>query len=72
MIWATPSVFQALDEESGPRVPGALTFGSFSYDPHGAWFAGRGRVWLVSDGGGVGQFKVGPAEEMVFPAGPCS
>ena len=49
-----------------------MTFGSFSYDPHGAWFAGRGRVWLVSDGGGVGQFKVGLAEEMVFPAGPCS
>ena len=24
------------------------------------------------DGGGVGQFKVGLAEEMVFPAGPCS
>jgi hypothetical protein len=55
-----------------PSEPSALTFGSFSHDTRGAWFAGRGQVWLYSDRGGARQFKVGQAEEMVFPAGPCS
>jgi hypothetical protein len=55
-----------------PPEPGALTFGPFSHDSHGAWFAGRGRVWLYPNRGGAQQFKVGPAGEMAFPAGTCS
>ena len=71
-VWRLAQPRQVEHLLNPPPAAGALTFGSFSYDPHGAWFAGRGRVWLVSDGGGVGQFKVGLAEEMVFPAGLCS
>ncbi len=40
-------------------------------DSLGAWFAGRGGVWLYRDTGEPRLFAVGPPNSDISPAGPC-
>lgn len=51
------------DSVGGPSV--------FISDSTGAWFSGRGSVWLYPDSGAPMQFAVGQPTEDVWPAGPC-
>ncbi len=60
---ANPGPISLADELGGPT--------NFIADSTGAWFAGRGGVWLYSDGAAPRQFTAGQATDDVLPAGPC-
>ncbi len=58
--------------------PGPIGYGDFVGGPTGyvadslgGWFHGQGGIWLYSDAGEPKQFKVGPPDADVYPAGPC-
>jgi hypothetical protein len=70
--------FAAAGQAEQLANPGPISLGDnaggttiFVSDSVGVWFAGRGRVWLYSDGAAPRQFVVGLQTTDVFPAGPC-
>jgi hypothetical protein len=72
-VWRLSRPGQVDTTIGGTQVAGALTFGTeVLADSNGAWFPGRGGVWLYSDAQGLRELAAGPESEMVFPAGACT
>ena len=74
LLWRLAAAGQA----GGLTNPGPIALGdyvagpsSFIADAAGAWFAGRGSVWLYADSAAPKQFVVGQPGGDVWPAGPC-
>jgi len=73
-LWRVDSPGNAVSlPNPGPIMPGSGTGveTGFVADSRGAWFPGRGGVWLYADGQEPREFMAGSANSTTYPAGTC-